>query len=187
MVKDVTREEAGLAVHTEKGSLSAGAVIAGIGISVNDSLAKEAGLMVENGIRVNASLQTSDPDIYAAGDAASFYSSRLGEYVRFEHEINARSMGKSAGANMAGSPVTYEELPVYYSDMFDLGYEAVGRMNNRMDVVADWREPFRKGVLYYTQEGIIRGVMLWNVWDRTAEALPLISRSIEDKGARVTF
>jgi len=76
---------------------------------------------------------------------------------------------------MAGEPAPYEHLPFFYSDMFDLGYEAVGDVDARLDVVADWEEPFRTGVLTYRGDGRVRGALLWNVWDRLDAARALIA------------
>ena len=71
--------------------------------------------------------------------------------------------------------------------MFDLGYEAVGRMHSKMDIQADWHEPFRKGILYYLEGDIIKGVLLWNVWDKVDQAAALISRSIQEKDIKLTY
>ena len=145
-------------------------VVAGIGIHPNLELAKEAGLQIDNGIIVNEQLQTLHPDIYAAGDAANFFHSALGKRVRVEHEDNAVQMGKLAGRNMAGANETYTHIPMYYSDLFDLGYEAVGELNSKMETFSDWEESFKKGVIYYLEDGRVRGVLLWNVWEKVDEA-----------------
>lgn len=149
-------------------------VVAGVGIHPNLDLAKEAGLQIENGILVNEQLQSSNPDIYAAGDAANFFHSALGKRVRVEHEDNAVHMGKLAGRNMAGANDTYTHIPMFYSDLFDLGYEAVGEMSSKMETFSDWEEPFKKGVIYYLHEGRVRGVVLWNVWEKVDEARALM-------------
>ncbi len=149
-------------------------VVAGIGIHPNLDLAKQAGLETENGIVVNEQLQTSQPDIYAAGDVANFFHSGLGRRVRVEHEDNAVQMGTTAGRNMAGASEPYTHIPMFYSDLFDLGYEAVGEINSKLQTYADWQEPFKKGVIYYLDDGQVRGVVLWNVWDKTDEARALM-------------
>ena len=150
-------------------------VIAGIGIRPNLELAQQAGLQVENGIVVNEHLLTSAPDIFAAGDVARFFHSALRKGVRVEHEDNALRMGKLAGRNMAGANEPYTHVPMFYSDLFELGYEAVGELNSNLETVADWEEPFEKGVVYYLDEGRVRGVLLWNVWDFVPEARALLS------------
>jgi NADPH-dependent 2,4-dienoyl-CoA reductase/sulfur reductase-like enzyme len=154
--------------------IPADGVVAGIGIQPNVELAKEAGLAVDNGIVVNEFLQTGHPDIFAAGDTASFPSFALGRRVRVEHEDAARTMGAAAGRAMAGRMEPYRHLPSFYSDLFDLGYEAVGLLDSRLDTVADWKEPFREGVVYYLEAGRVRGVLLWNVWGQVDAARRLI-------------
>jgi NADPH-dependent 2,4-dienoyl-CoA reductase/sulfur reductase-like enzyme len=150
-------------------------VVAGLGIQPNVELAEAAGLEVENGIRVEPSLRTSHPDIYAAGDVANFYNPALNERLRVEHEDNANTMGRLAGQAMAGRTVTYDHLPFFYSDLFELGYEAVGEVDSRLQTVADWKEPYREGVVYYLRDGRVRGVLLWNVWEQVDAARKLIA------------
>lgn len=154
----------------------AGGVVAGIGIEPNIEHAQAAGLKVENGILVNEFLQTrTNSDIYAAGDVARFYNPALGNYLRVEHEDNANTMGRIAGRNMAGKSEPYNHLPFFYSDLFDLGYEAVGEIDAGLQTFADWKSPFKEGVVYYLRDGRVRGVLLWNVWGKVDVARNLIS------------
>src|SRR6266571_3686478 len=150
-------------------------VVAGIGVQPNVELAQEAGLEVQNGVRVNASLRSSHPDIYAAGDVASFHNPALDDWLRVEHEDNANTMGRMAGRAMAGETTSYDHLPSFYSDLFELGYEAVGEIDSRLETVADWKEPYREGVIYYLRAGRVRGVLLWNVWEQVDAARRLIA------------
>ncbi|MEO6808341.1 MAG: FAD/NAD(P)-binding oxidoreductase [Isosphaeraceae bacterium] len=156
-------------------TLEADGVVAGIGVTPNVELARAAGLALENGIKVDPSLRTSQSDIFAAGDVASFANPALGERLRVEHEDNANTMGKMAGQSMAGKTVSYDHLPSFYSDLFDLGFEAVGTVDSRLETVADWKEPFREGVVYYLKDARVRGVLLWNVWDQVDAARRLIA------------
>jgi 3-phenylpropionate/trans-cinnamate dioxygenase ferredoxin reductase component len=163
-------------VRTKSGrAFEVDGVIAGIGIRPNLALAQQVGLQIENGIVVDEHLLTSTPDIFAAGDVANFFHSALGKRVRVEHEDNAIKMGKLAGRNMAGANEPYTHVPMFYSDLFDLGYEAVGELSSKLETVADWEEPFKKGVVYYLGEGRVRGVLLWNVWDSVPKARALLS------------
>jgi NADPH-dependent 2,4-dienoyl-CoA reductase/sulfur reductase-like enzyme len=172
----VQKEGSHLSVRTGSGrAFEVDGVVAGVGIHPNLELAKEAGLRANSGIIVNERLETSIPDIYAAGDVASFLHSALEKRTRVEHEDNAVQMGKVAGRNMAGGNDVYDHIPMFYSDLFDLGYEAVGEMSSKMNTVADWQEePFKKGVLYYMDDGRVRGVLLWNVWEKVEEARALM-------------
>ena len=150
-------------------------VIAGIGVQPNVELAQAAGLAVDNGIRVDASLRTNKPDIYAAGDVASFHNPALNQWLRVEHEDNANTMGKAAGNSMAGQPISYDHLPFFYSDLFDMGYEAVGEVDSRLEMVADWKTPCKEGVVYYLRQGMVRGVLLWNIFGQVDSARQLIA------------
>jgi len=164
------------ALRTSGGAgLEVDIVVAGLGITPNVDLAAAAGLRCENGIRVDEWLRTSHPDIYAAGDVASFLSPQLAKVIRVEHEDNATTMGMMAGRNMAGESLRYNHLPFFYSDLFDIGYEAVGEIDARLETVADWREEFRTGVVYYMNAGRVRGVLLLNTWGRVDAARALIA------------
>ncbi|MGH8183962.1 MAG: NAD(P)/FAD-dependent oxidoreductase [Rhodanobacteraceae bacterium] len=175
-VKGGKAEGNGVAVElSDGGSLHADAVVAGLGITPNVQLAESAGLKVENGIVVNDHLQSSDPDVYAAGDVASFPAPALGHRLRVEHENAAITMGVRAGKCMAGQDAPYDELPFFYSDLFDLGYEAVGTLDSRLETVEQWVAPFREGVVEYLDAGRVRGVLLWNTWGQVDAARNLIA------------
>lgn len=164
--------------HTKSGRVfTVDGVIAGIGIQPDTELGQLAGLEIDNGIIVDEYLQTSNPDIYGAGDSANFFHSALGKRVRVEHEDNAIAMGKLAGRNMAGANESYTHVPMFYSDLFELGYEAVGELNSKLEIVADWQDPFKKGVIYYVEKGRVRGVLLWNVWDTVPAARALLGEA----------
>ena len=150
-------------------------VIAGIGVQPNVALAQAGGLQVDNGIRVDGSLRTNEPDIHAAGDVASFHNPALNQWLRVEHEDNANTMGKAAGAAMAGRSVAYDHLPFFYSDLFEMGYEAVGEVDARLRSFADWKTPLKEGVIYYLREGRVRGVLLWNIFGQVEAARQLIA------------
>jgi len=174
-VASLVRSGQRIRVFTRSGCiLEVDGVVAGIGIRPNVELAQQAGLQVENGIVVNDHLQTIHPDIYAAGDVASFFHAGLGKRTRVEHEDNAIMMGFQAGRNMAGANEAYNHIPMFYSDLFELGYEAVGELSSKMEIIANWQQPYQKGVLYYLQNGALHGVLLWNVWNRVQAARELL-------------
>ncbi len=150
-------------------------VVAGIGIRPATELAEAAGLAVENGVVVDEALHAGHEDVFAAGDVAYFYNPILGKRLRVEHEDNAHTMGAAAGRNMAGESAPYDHLPSFYSDLFDLGYEAVGELDSKLETAADWVEPYRQGVVYYLRDGRVRGVLLWNVWEKVDDARRLIA------------
>jgi 3-phenylpropionate/trans-cinnamate dioxygenase ferredoxin reductase component len=165
-----------LIVTTRGGhSFKVDGVVAGLGIRPNIELAKFASLKVDNGIVVDNYLRTSAPDIFAAGDVAMFPHPTLGMLLRVEHEDNALMMGKQAGRNMTGAKEAYQHTPYFYSDMFELGYEAVGELSSKLETFSDWQDSFKKGVIYYLKDGRVRGVLLWNVWEKLKEASALIA------------
>jgi NADPH-dependent 2,4-dienoyl-CoA reductase/sulfur reductase-like enzyme len=155
--------------------LSAEVVVAGLGIEPDVALARQIGLEVSDGVVVDEYLRTSRENIYAAGDLANFHNPALNRRLRVEHEDNANTMGETAGRNMAGARQRYDHLPFFYSDLFDLGYEAVGDLSSRHRIVEDWKEKFREGVIYYLDQGRVRGVLLWNTWGQVDAARALIA------------
>jgi NADPH-dependent 2,4-dienoyl-CoA reductase/sulfur reductase-like enzyme len=163
-------------VETQAGeTIEADAVVAGLGVIPNTELAEAAGLEVNDGIVVDEYGRVpGHEDVFAAGDVARFPVPALGTALRIEHEDHANSHGHAVGANMAGADTPYEHLPFFYSDLFDLGYEAVGLVDSRLEAVENWQEPYRKGVVTYVEDGRPRGVLLWNVWDKLDDARDLI-------------
>jgi NADPH-dependent 2,4-dienoyl-CoA reductase/sulfur reductase-like enzyme len=167
----------GTTVHTGSGrTLEADAVVAGLGIVPNAELAEAAGLPVDNGIVVDRYGRVDGrDDVFAAGDVANYPNLVLGGQFRVEHEDHANTHGKLVGANMAGANQPYDHLPLFYSDLFDLGYEAVGEVDSRLATVETWEEPNRKGTIAYVDDaGRPRGFLLWNVWDKVDAARELI-------------
>jgi NADPH-dependent 2,4-dienoyl-CoA reductase/sulfur reductase-like enzyme len=175
-VTEVSESGEGYIIHTKSGKeIPVDVVVAGIGITPNIGLAEEAGLEVDDGIVVDKNLRTSDVWIWAAGDVASFYNPHLGRRIRVEHAENAKKMGKIAGMNMAGNITPYDILPLFYSDMFEMGFEAVGRLDAELNTVLDWKMKPEKGVVYYLEDGSVEGVLLWNVWGKVDQARELIA------------
>jgi 3-phenylpropionate/trans-cinnamate dioxygenase ferredoxin reductase component len=168
---------AGTTVQTGSGrTLEADAVVAGLGIVPNVELAEKAGLPIDNGIVVDKFGRVGGrDDVFAAGDVANYPNLVLGDQFRVEHEDHANTHGRVVGANMAGANQPYDHLPFFYSDLFDLGYEAVGEVDARLATVETWEEPNRKGTIAYVDDaGRPRGFLLWNVWDKVDAARELI-------------
>jgi len=164
-------------VTTKSGKKYEGeAVVGAIGLNLHTEMARRSGLKVDMGVVVNSYLQSSDPNIYAAGDIALFPSKALDKNIRLEHWNNAETQGKLAGENMAGANVPYENVPYFWSDLFDLGFEAIGELDARLQTYADWKKQFREGVVYYLDKGRVVGVLLWNVWEKVEAARELIVR-----------
>ena len=165
----VTRTRSGRELRTDL-------LVAGIGITPNISLAQAAGLSTGNGVIVNEFLQTSAPDIYAAGDVAQFPEAGFGPR-RLEHWDNAVSQGRHVGRNMGGAREPFTYLPFFFSDLFEFGYEAVGDVNSRLTTFVDWREENKTGVVYYLDGDRLRGAMMCNVWGQVDAARALIQKA----------
>jgi 3-phenylpropionate/trans-cinnamate dioxygenase ferredoxin reductase component len=158
-------------------TIEADIVAAGLGLEPATDLATTAGLEVDNGIVVDElGRAAGHDDVFAAGDVASFPIAALGRRFRVEHEDHAKSHGRAVGGNMAGANAPYVHLPFFYSDMFDLGYEAVGEVDSRLQTVESWEEPNRKGIVAYVDDSRRpRGFLYWNVWDHVDAGRELIA------------
>jgi NADPH-dependent 2,4-dienoyl-CoA reductase/sulfur reductase-like enzyme len=177
LVGSVARENGAFRVVLEGGDdVEADVVVAGLGIVPRDELAAAAGLPAGNGIPVDDRGRVAGrEDVFAAGDVARFPARDLGGEMRVEHEDHAKSHGRLVGRNMAGADEPYEHLPFFYSDLFELGYEAVGELDPRLETVAEWAEPHRKGVVCYRDaDGRPRGFLLWDVWGKVDAATELV-------------
>jgi 3-phenylpropionate/trans-cinnamate dioxygenase ferredoxin reductase subunit len=149
-------------------------VLVGIGITPEVRLAEGAGLTTKDGIVVDEYLRASRPEVYAGGDNAFFPYAAIDRRVRVEHWDNAVNQGGHAGKNMAGANEPFVYMPYFFSDLFEFGYEAVGDVNSRLSVFADWQEENKTGVLYYLDGDRVKGVMMCNVWDKVEAARDLI-------------
>jgi NADPH-dependent 2,4-dienoyl-CoA reductase/sulfur reductase-like enzyme len=158
-------------------SFSVEGVLAGVGSKPNTELAEAASLKVDDGIVVNRQLETSDASIFAAGDVARFYNPTLDRYIRVEHEDNALTMGRMAGRNMAGAKENYDHLPYFYSDLFNVGYEAVGLLDSSLQVVGQWKGLEEKNVFAYLENDRVCGVLLWNLFGQVDTARELIGNT----------
>ena len=164
-------------VTTKSGrTIEADVVVAGLGIVPATELAEDAGLEVDDGILVDEYGRAGGhDDVFAAGDVARFPVPALGGTRRVEHEDHANTHGRVVGANMAGAETEYDHLPFFYSDLFELGYEAVGDVDSRLATVEHWVEPGRKGVVVYVDDDArARGALLWDVWGKVDDARGLI-------------
>ncbi|MEV0428437.1 FAD-dependent oxidoreductase [Micromonospora sp. NPDC050495] len=156
--------------------LPADAVVVAVGVRPNTELATAAGLAVENGIHVDASLRTADPDVYAAGDVANAYHPVLRRRLRVEHWANALHGGPAAARAMLGQPVSYDDLPYFYTDQYELGMEYVGHAPpgaaDRVVVRGDLAK--REFIAFWTAGGQVLAGMNVNVWD----VVPAIRRLV---------
>jgi 3-phenylpropionate/trans-cinnamate dioxygenase ferredoxin reductase component len=147
----------------------ADALVAGIGAIPNTRLAEDAGLEVSDGVVTSASLQTSDPDIFAAGDVASAFHPLLGHHLRVEHWANALNQPAAAAAAMLGQDARYENLPYFYTDQYDLGMEYLGHTGpgGYDQVVVRGDLEAREFIAFWLKDGRVRAGMNVNIWDVT--------------------
>jgi 3-phenylpropionate/trans-cinnamate dioxygenase ferredoxin reductase component len=149
-----------------------------IGIVPNVELAQQAGLAVDNGVVVNEYLQSSHPDIYAAGDVANYVDPVFGKRRRVEHWGHAEYCGQLAGQNMAGAHNPYDLVTYVWSDIFDLHLEFAGDESEHDQVQLRGRfEDNRFTVLYLTR-GVLRAYFAINTSSRD---FPTLKRLIQEK------
>mgnify|MGYP002401788447 CR=1 FL=1 len=166
------------AVATTAGTVAVDLVVVGIGVVPRTALAEEAGFGTNDGIPVDAALRTEVEGVYAAGDVANAFHPFYGERIRVEHWANARRQGFAAGRSLAGREVSYQELPYFFSDQFDVGMEYTGH-------AAEWDEIVIRGdrsggggefIAFWLKEDRVLAGMNVNVWD-VAETIGELIRS----------
>jgi 3-phenylpropionate/trans-cinnamate dioxygenase ferredoxin reductase subunit len=156
--------------------LACDTVVVGVGVRPNTDLAEQAGLAIDNGIVVDEFLRTADPNIYAAGDVANAYHPLLGRHVRVEHWANALNSGPAVARTMLGQPVSYDELPYFYTDQYDLGMEYTGHVapGDPVQIVIRGHVAKREFIAFWTAGGRVLAGMNVNIWDVTPSIQQLI-------------
>jgi 3-phenylpropionate/trans-cinnamate dioxygenase ferredoxin reductase component len=153
---------------TDGTQVGADLVIVGVGITPNTQLADAAGLAVSNGIVVGADLLSSNPDIYAAGDVASAFNPLFGKHIRLEHWANALNQPPAAARSMLGQPVSYDRVPYFYTDQYDLGMEYSGYVEpgGYEQVVFRGDTAAREFIAFWLDSGgrVLAGMNV-NIWD----------------------
>ncbi|MGE2815340.1 NAD(P)/FAD-dependent oxidoreductase [Mycobacterium heidelbergense] len=157
-------------------TLPADAVLVAVGAQPNVELAEQAGLsMGDGGVLVDASLRTSDPDIYAVGDIAAAEHPLFGCRIRTEHWANALKQPAVAAAGMRGEPGEYAELPYFFTDQYDLGMEYVGHAPSFERVVFRGDVAGREFVAFWLDgENRVLAGMNVNIWDVLDDVKALI-------------
>jgi 3-phenylpropionate/trans-cinnamate dioxygenase ferredoxin reductase component len=175
-------------VRLEDGShVEADAVIVAVGITPNVQLADAAGIKVADGVTVDAALRSSDPDVYAAGDVASAYHPLLDRHIRVEHWANALNQPQAAAKAMLGRPVSYDRVPYFFTDQYDLGMEYSGYVEpgGYKEVVFRGDVAGREFVAFWlAEDGRVLAGMNVNIWDVTDAIQTLVqARRPVDKAA----
>ena len=157
--------------------VAADAVVIGVGVTPDVALAEQAGLAVDNGVLVDGTLRTSDPDVYAVGDIAHHDHPVLGRRVRVEHWATALNQPAAAVAALLGGSEPYRELPYFFSDQYDLGMEYIGHVPRGTDSTVVIRGDLaqREFVSFWLDgENHVLAAMNVNVWDVVDQVKPLI-------------
>lgn len=176
----------GSVVTSDGSELPADVAIVGIGVQPNVSLAEAAGLDVADGILVDAALRSSDPDIYAAGDVANAWNPLLHRRVRVEHWANALNSGPAAARSMLGQQVSYDRVPYFFSDQYELGMETSGLPDGGYDqVVYRGRLESLEFIAFWLAAGRVVAAMNVNVWDVTGDLQSLIRSGVRADASRL--
>ena len=154
-------------------------VLVAVGAIPNIGLADAASLAVEDGVLVDASLKTSGPDIYAAGDVANAYHPVAGMHLRSEHWANALNGGKAAARSMLGEEVSYDNIPYFYTDQFDLGmeYSGFGPLTQGAELVYRGDRVGREFIAFWLADGRVVAGMNVNVWEVNDAVQGIIRRA----------
>jgi 3-phenylpropionate/trans-cinnamate dioxygenase ferredoxin reductase component len=155
-------------------SVPADLVVVGVGAAPNVGLAEAAGLDVANGVVIDAGLRTSAPDVYAAGDVAAAFHPLYGRHVRVEHWANALNQGPAAARSMLGQDVSYDRVPYFYTDQYDLGMEYSGLSGPEDTVVCRGKSEDGAFIAFWLADGRVTAGMNVNVWDVTGPIQELI-------------
>jgi 3-phenylpropionate/trans-cinnamate dioxygenase ferredoxin reductase component len=159
----------------------------GVGVEPRTGLAAEAGLAVTNGVLVDDRLRANAPGVYAAGDVANALHPFYGEPVRVEHWANALNQAPAAARNMLGQSVSYDRLPYFFSDQYDVGMEYSGYARGCDRLVLRGDPAARQFIAFWMFEDRVMAGMNVNVWDVTdpikrliGERIPVDDRRLAD-------
>ena len=159
-------------------TLDADTVLIAVGVAPRTELAEQAGLRVGDGVEVDAALRTSAPGIFAAGDVASAWHPLLGRHLRVEHWANALNQGPAAARSMLGMDVSYDRVPYFFSDQYDVGMEYSGHADGSDMVVIRGDMEAREFIAFWMREGRVLAGMNVNVWDVTDPIQTLIRSGV---------
>ncbi|NLP82548.1 FAD-dependent oxidoreductase [Microbacterium sp. CFH 90308] len=157
-------------------------VLIGVGAAPDTALAEQAGLRILNGVLTDSGLRTSAPDVFAAGDVANAFHPVLQRHLRSEHWANALGAGKVAARSMLGMPASFDDIPYFYTDQYDLGMELSGYapLMADADVVVRGDLDAREFIAFWVDHDRVVAGMNVNVWDVNETVQELIR-----SGARV--
>jgi 3-phenylpropionate/trans-cinnamate dioxygenase ferredoxin reductase subunit len=179
---------AGGVLLTDRTELEADVIVVGIGVTPNVELARSCGLNVDNGVLVDRHLVSSDNDILAAGDVANAYHPLLRRQLRVEHWANALHQPAIAAQTMLGHPASYDRLPYFFTDQYDLGMEYTGYTDpdGHDDVVIRGDTTTREFIAFWLNNDRLTAAMNVNMWDVTEPIRELIRSGAQVDASRLT-
>ncbi|MEO6826665.1 MAG: FAD-dependent oxidoreductase [Microbacteriaceae bacterium] len=177
-----------IAVELDDGSsIQTDLVVVAIGATPNDQLAAAAGLAVGDGIHVDEQLRTSDPDIFAAGDVASVYHPLLRRRLRFAHWHTAATQPRVVAKSMLGEAASYQQVPYFYSDQYELGMECAGHLEpggyDEVVIRGDLDAP--RFIAFWLKDHVVLAGMNVNIWTETQRIKALIRSGITVESAKL--
>ena len=130
-------------------------IIIGVGVRINSELAESIGLEIENGIKVDETVRTSDEHIYAIGDCTSHFNPHFGRFIRLESVQNAVDQAKVAASAICGNKITYNSIPWFWSDQFDVKFQMVGLSTGYTEVLLRKEEDLKLSAWYFNNEELL--------------------------------
>jgi 3-phenylpropionate/trans-cinnamate dioxygenase ferredoxin reductase subunit len=178
----------GMVITSGGAEVPADVLVVGIGAAPNDDLAARAGLETGNGVLTDEALRTADPNVFAAGDVANSFHPLLGRRVRVEHWANALNGGPAAARSMLGQPVSYDPVPYFYSDQYDLGMECAGLPSpgSYDQILYRGDRATLEFIAFWLSGGAVIAGMNVNVWDVNDDIQSLIRSARPVDPARLT-
>ncbi len=173
----IERDGRAAGLDTSDGEVPADVVLIAIGAVPATSLAEAAGLKTDNGVLVDSSLRTNDPDILAAGDVANAENAKLGR-LRVEHWDNAIRQGELAAKTILNHADRYDWLPYFFTDQFDLGMEYVGHAGPGAQTVIRGTLESGEFIAFWLEDGVVTAAMNVNIWDVNDTLRSIVGRTL---------
>ena len=162
-------------------ALESDLLVVGVGVAPNVALAEAAGIATDNGVLADEHLATSAPDVFVAGDVANAFHPVLGRRLRVEHWDTAIEQGRTVAHSMLGHDVSYDRLPYFFTDQYDLGMEYVGNVGPEgYDEVVLRGDPASEPyTAFWLRDGQVLAGMQVNDWDATEAIRGLVGRRVD--------
>lgn len=185
-VESITEKDHGVVVVTNTGAQIKGdAVIVGIGMLPNTEIAEASGIAVDNGIVVDEYCQTSQPQVYAAGDVANHYHPLFDRRLRVEHYDNAITQGTAAARNIMGHRKAFVDPHWFWSDQYDHNLQHTGSAQTWDDLIIRGSVDDRDFIAFYTRNGIVQAAFGLNRGRDVRAAKRLIAAGVAPPPAQL--